>query len=65
MKRFVPVLVSVLIGVSIGWYFGYTRPVARNQRKLLKEYQLVKETFQMSDADMADFAKTVKSILRR
>jgi len=57
MKRIVPVLVAILVGVCIGWFFGYTRPVAKNQRKLLKEYQLVRDNFQMTDAEMADFAE--------
>jgi hypothetical protein len=40
----------------VGWYFGYTRPSVTNQRELLKKYQLEKDNFHVTDADMADFA---------
>ena len=47
----------LLLGLSVGWYFGYTRPVAKDKRKLLKEYQVVRDNFKMTDAEMADFAE--------
>jgi hypothetical protein len=55
MKRIIPILVGILLGLGFGWYFGYTRPVAQNQRKLLKEYQTVRDAFHATDEEMADF----------
>jgi hypothetical protein len=55
MKRIIPLLVAILLGLSVGWYFGYTRPVAQNQRKLLKEYQSVRDALHATDGEMAHF----------
>jgi thioredoxin-like negative regulator of GroEL len=57
MKRILAFLVCVLIGVGIGWFLGYTRPVAKNQRELLKQYQYTRDKFHMTDAKMADFGE--------
>ncbi|MFO1477145.1 MAG: hypothetical protein U1F98_10895 [Verrucomicrobiota bacterium] len=57
MKRIVLFIIAILLGVGIGWYFGYTRPTVKNQRKLLREYQITRDNFQMTDAEMADFAE--------
>jgi len=57
MKRIIAFLVCILIGIGIGWYYGYTRPVAKNQRELLKQYQYTRDNFHMTDAEMADFGK--------
>jgi hypothetical protein len=57
MKCFIAFTVCVLAGLGIGWYFGYTRPVAKNQRELLKQYQYTRDNLHMTDAEMADFAK--------
>jgi hypothetical protein len=54
MKRTIPFVVGVMLGVGIGWYFGYTRPVAKHQRELLKEYRYVRDNFHMTDEEMAD-----------
>lgn len=56
MKLSIAFLVGILAGIGIGWYFGYSRPVVRNQRELLKEYQYTRDNFHMTDAEMADFA---------
>ena len=56
MTRFVPQVVCMLcllVGLSVGWYLGYTRPSVKNQRKLLKEYQTVRNAFQLTDKEMA------------
>ncbi len=53
MKHIVPLLVSLILGIAIGWYFGYTRPTAKNQRELLAQYQYVRDNFHMTDAEMA------------
>ena len=55
MRRVVIPLVCLLAGISVGWFLGYRRPVAKNQRELLRQYQIVRDNFHMSDADMADF----------
>ena len=57
MKLIAACLVCVLAGVGIGWYLGYARPVARDQRKLLQEYQTVREHSNMTDAEWADLAE--------
>ena len=57
MKLIAACFVCLLIGGGIGWYVGYTRPVANDQRKLLQEYQTVREHFHMTDAEWADFAE--------
>jgi hypothetical protein len=58
MKRTLthPVVAGLVLGFSFGWAVSYTQPAMKNQRKLLKEYEYVREKFQMTDADMADFA---------
>jgi hypothetical protein len=60
MTRFLPSVVCVLcllLGLSVGWYFGFTRPTRRDQEKLLKEYRYVRDNFHMTDAEMADFGE--------
>jgi hypothetical protein len=42
MKQLLVALISVLIGISIGWYFGYTRPV-------IKEYHQLKDALNLSN----------------
>lgn len=54
MKRTIPFVVCVMLGVGIGWYFGYTRPVAKHQRELLSEYRDVRDSLHMTDKEMAD-----------
>lgn len=54
MKRIITPLFCVLIGLGIGWYFGYTRPVEKNQRELIKKYNKVRDDFHMTDEEMAD-----------
>jgi hypothetical protein len=55
MKRIISLFVCILLGIGIGWYFGYTRPVARDYRELLKEYQRVRDTMGLTDQQMAEF----------
>jgi hypothetical protein len=54
MKRTIAFLVCVMAGIGIGWYFGYTRPIAKHQRELLNEYQPIKDQL---ETNMADFHK--------
>jgi hypothetical protein len=60
MKRIITFLVCILIGVGIGWYFGFSRPVAKNQRELLKEYHYTLDHLHMTDAEMTEFGKHYK-----
>lgn len=57
MKRIIAFLVCLVIGFGAGWYFGYSRPVSKNRRELLKQYQYTRDKFHMTDAEMADFGK--------
>jgi hypothetical protein len=57
MKRSITFLIFILIGIGIGWFFGYTRPLAQNQRELLKQNQYIRDHFHEFDLDAADFKK--------
>ena len=54
LNQYILFSICILVGIPILVELAL---VAKNQRKLLREYQLVKEHFQMTDADMADFAE--------
>lgn len=54
MKRIIPLLISLSIGIGVGWYFGYTRPASEHQREILKQYQWVRDNLHMTDAEMAE-----------
>ncbi len=62
VKRTVAFLICILAGIGIGWYFGYSRPVAENQRELLQQNQYIKEHFHEFDLDVADFKKRESEI---
>jgi hypothetical protein len=58
MNRLLPAVCSVLclaLGFSLGWYFGYSRPVAENQRRLLKVDQTAREAFRAVVEDFSDY----------
>jgi hypothetical protein len=57
MKNALAILIAILAGFGLGWYFGYTRPSLKNQRELLRQYQYVRDNFHMTDAEMADFGE--------
>jgi hypothetical protein len=57
MRRIIIPLACLLVGIGLGWFFGYTRPAAKNQRELLRQYQCVRDNFHMTDAEMADFGE--------
>jgi hypothetical protein len=57
MKQIIAFLVCIMASIGIGWYFGYTRSVAKNQRELLEQNQYIKDHFQEFDSDIADFHK--------
>jgi hypothetical protein len=57
MSRSLPIVclaLCLLLGVSVGWYFGYTRPLAENQRRLLKIDQTAREAFWGAQKDFED-----------
>ena len=62
MKRIIPLLPILLIGFGIGWYFGYTRLTAKNQRELLKQNQCVRDNFRMTDAEMAEAGPKILTV---
>jgi hypothetical protein len=37
MKSIIILLVGLLVGVGVGWYFGYTRPIAKANRDARRE----------------------------
>src|SRR5437764_836723 len=56
MKQLLLVLLSLVIGGSIGWYFGYTRPVT-------KGYREVKDALHMTnvpDKQMAEVGAEIR-----
>lgn len=57
MKRSITYSVCVLVGIGIGWYFGYTRPVTQKQRELLEQGEYFREHTREFDADVAVFEK--------
>jgi len=59
MKRFITPLMCIVIGIAVGWYWGYTRSTAKDYRELLKRYDWVRENLHMSDEQMADFGRMV------
>jgi hypothetical protein len=60
MKRILLAIGCLIIGFSLGWYFGYIHPVAKHQRELLGEYRYVRENFHMTDAEMAEAGRNVR-----
>ena len=54
MKRAIVLLIVLLFGSCIGWYFGYTRPVA-------KQYRVIRDQmFHMTDKEMAEAGGKVR-----
>jgi hypothetical protein len=56
MKRYLPWIIcclGLLVGVSVGWVFGHTRPELSDQRKLLAEYQRLRDAFGLTDEEMS------------
>ena len=54
MKRIIPLLVCIVLGIGIGWYLGYTWPSAKRQRELLDQYHYERDNFHLTDQEMAD-----------
>lgn len=68
MRRFLPALASclcLLLGLSVGWYFGYTRPSVQNQSKLLNEYQSLRDKLGMTDEQLAEIGKQLPHLRRQ
>ena len=53
MKHLLISLLALVIGVCLGWYFGYTRPVT-------KQYRALRDSFQMSDKQMAEAGAQIR-----
>jgi hypothetical protein len=50
MKHIITFLACLLVGIGIGWYFGYSCPAAQRQRELLGKYQPLKEELETNMA---------------
>jgi hypothetical protein len=57
MKRTITFLICIAVGIGIGWYFGYTRPTARNQREVLRQAQYLRDHHHEFDSLIADLDK--------
>ncbi len=68
MPKLLPVIccgLCLLLGLSVGWYFGYTQPSIKRQRELLQEYRRVRDGFGLSDKDMAEIAPQLPKTLEQ
>jgi hypothetical protein len=43
MKIIIIALISLLVGVGVGWYFGYTRPTAKTDRYVRQQMQEIED----------------------
>jgi hypothetical protein len=59
MKRNILLSLVIVIGVAI---LGALEVVGKIRQKVLREYELTKATFHMTDADMAYFARNRKEL---
>ena len=50
-KNVLRLFVYIMVGMGIGWFFGYTNPVAKNQREILKDFQYFKDHTREFDAE--------------
>jgi len=60
MKRILPAIVCLLVGFGLGWFLCYFGPVASEHRELLTRYRYVRDNFQLTDAEMAQFGRDYK-----
>jgi uncharacterized protein YxeA len=56
MKNIIISLVSLLVGVGIGWYFGYTRPIAKVSRDAHREMPALQAAVRSDDTFAAVIA---------
>ena len=61
MKRIIPSLVCLLVGMGVGWYFGYSRPALRMQHL----YEDIQKTTGISDSDMVKQVPESLAAIRR
>jgi len=57
MKTLLIVIFNLFVGISIGWYFGYTRPINYYERNF-------KKITGMSDQQVAEAYRDTKSALK-
>ena len=56
MKQLLLVLLTFVIGVFVGWYFGYTRPITKKYRELKDALHLT----DMPDKEMAKVGAEIR-----
>ena len=56
MKQLILVLLSLVIGVCVGWHFGYTRPVTKGYRELKDALHITN----MPDKQMAEVGAEIR-----
>jgi hypothetical protein len=61
MKRIIPLLICVLLGVGVGWYWGYTRPALQ----AMHMYRDMKKTMGFSDEEMLRAAPEAFAKIKR
>ena len=57
MKRIGAFIICAAVGIGIGWYIGYTRPVAMHQREVLRQSEYFKSMSNNIVSGIADFNK--------
>jgi hypothetical protein len=55
MKRLLPFGACLVLGLFVGWYFGYTRPAL----KAMHMYESVQKATSASEEEMASYARQV------
>lgn len=64
MKRIVTVVFSILVGVGVGWYFGYTRPNSKYLRELWQSYRETRARLHVTDQEMEELMPKIPQIAK-
>ena len=59
MKRWIVSIVSLLVGVLVGWYAGYTRPLVKAEREFCKTVNMTPDEIR---AFMEESRRAVQSV---
>jgi hypothetical protein len=52
MNHFSAYIVCMIIGIAVGWDIGYTWPIAKDQREILKQFRHAQKAMQLADAEI-------------